>query len=115
TVRVWDIADAPARTLLAGHTGWVLAVALTADGRWAVSGSQDRTVRVWDVGHGVCAAVLTGHTAEVRAVGLSPDGRWAISGGGDGTLRVWDLAHGTEIARYTWDAPFEACTLGADG
>ena len=34
--------------VLTGHTGWVQAVAITADGRRVVTGSWDKTVRVWD-------------------------------------------------------------------
>ena len=35
---------------LTGHTGTVLALALSAEGRTLFSGSMDRTVRVGDVG-----------------------------------------------------------------
>jgi hypothetical protein len=35
--------------MLTGHEGGVLAVAVTADGRRVVSGSEDRTVRVWNL------------------------------------------------------------------
>jgi WD40 repeat protein len=34
---------------LTGHTGWVNAVAVTRDGRHALSGATDRTLRVWDL------------------------------------------------------------------
>jgi WD40 repeat protein len=69
-------------------------VALSSDGRAAVSGSDDRTVRVWDLYQGRCTAVLEGHTGGVRGVALSADGRAAVSGSADQTVRVWDLAGG---------------------
>ena len=34
---------------LAGHTDWVNAVAVTPDGRRAVSASSDKTLKVWDL------------------------------------------------------------------
>jgi WD40 repeat protein len=69
-------------------------VALSGDGRTAISGGRDHTVRVWDLGLGRCSAVLEGHTDWVGSVALSGDGRTAISGGDDGTVRVWDLRSG---------------------
>ena len=47
-------ADAPAldRVLSQGDSAPVLAVAVSGDGRRAVSGSRDGTVRVWDVERG---------------------------------------------------------------
>src|SRR5262249_9758821 len=32
-----------------GHSGPVLCVAISADGRWALSGSADKTIRLWEV------------------------------------------------------------------
>ena len=77
--------------VLKGHTASVLTVALTADGRRAVSAGADHTLRVWNVASGECIATLTGHTAPVNAVAVTPDGRLAISGSNDGTVRVWTL------------------------
>ena len=77
--------------VLHGHEGWVNAVALSADGRHALSGGQDGTLRWWELASGTCIRVLRGHTGGVLAVALFADGRHALSGGQDGTLRWWDL------------------------
>ena len=46
---VWDVESGQRRHTLEGHTGGVESVALSADGKTAVSGSWDKTVMVWDV------------------------------------------------------------------
>jgi len=82
---------------LEGHTDVVESVAITPDGRRAVSGSHDKTLRVWDLQTGQCLRILKGHTHQVRSVAITPDGRRAVSGGGrtdKKTLRVWDLETG---------------------
>ena len=38
---------------LAGHSGGVTSVAISADGKRVVSGSDDKTVMIWDVDTGV--------------------------------------------------------------
>lgn len=77
-----------------GHTDSVWSVALSTDGRWALSGSKDKTVRLWDVSSGKCLKTLDGHTHYVSSVVLSRDGRWALSGSWDSTLRLWDVSSG---------------------
>ena len=81
----------PPPLVLKGHSGRVYGVAITADGRRAVSGSDDETVRVWDLEACKLIATLEGHTDWVRGVAISTDGRLAVSGSVDKTVRVWDL------------------------
>jgi len=80
------------RQFLTGHTDAVLAVAVGAGGRIAVSGGRDGTVRVWDLAGTAAPQVLTGHDTWINAVAVSADGRIAVSGDRRGTVRVWDLA-----------------------
>jgi len=66
--------------VLRGHKGEVNFVAVTPDGRLAVSGSFDNTVRVWDLESGKCVSTLEGHTDPVIGVAVTQDGRLAVSG-----------------------------------
>ncbi len=80
-----------------GHTDVVAAVAFSADGKRAVSGSWDKTVRLWNVADGKQLALFTGHDRTVRSVAISPkDADRLASGGGDGTVRLWNAATGKE-------------------
>lgn len=90
-LQVWDLQKERCLGRLKGHTSPSKAVALSADGRRAVSGGDDHTVRVWDVGTLSCRMVLEGHQHYVSAVAVTPDGRYAASGSWDGTIRLWDL------------------------
>ena len=67
-------------------------MALTPDGRLAVSASGDHTLKVWDVASGRALRTLSGHSGLVDAVALTPDGRLAVSASGDHTLKVWDIS-----------------------
>ncbi|HCN28100.1 MAG TPA: hypothetical protein DIT64_04845 [Verrucomicrobiales bacterium] len=94
------IPDGDLLLTLEGHSAEVEAVAVTPDGRWAVSGSTDRTLRVWDIDSGQELRSLKGHTLHVRALALTPDGQRVVSASEDGTLKVWDLNSGRELCTF---------------
>ncbi|MFX1411946.1 MAG: hypothetical protein ACFFA6_16485, partial [Promethearchaeota archaeon] len=85
------------RTLKGRLAGTPRSVAITPDGRWAISAgnsSNDQTVRVWDLETGECRRTLFnqalgGHTP----VALAAGGDLAVTGYED-ELRVWDLMRG---------------------
>jgi WD40 repeat protein len=82
---------------LEGHSGSVRGVAVTPDGRCAVSASSDHTLKVWDLETGRQLLTLEGHSSWVNGVAVSPDGRYAVSASHDKTLKVWDLETGRPL------------------
>ena len=87
----------PLIRILEGHSGSVREVAITPDGRRAVSASWDNTLRVWDLESGQSLRTLQGHSSEVIGVAITPDGRRAVSASYDNTLRIWDLESGQSL------------------
>jgi WD40 repeat protein len=108
TLKVWDLStalnadqasDAELHALAGFHTDVVYAVAVTPDGRQAISGSGDKTIKLWDLASGAEQRTLAGHGGSVYAVAVTPDGRHVVAGPGHPgcRLRVWDLATGAEL------------------
>jgi len=91
TVRLLELATGRCVRTFEGHTEAVNSVAISPDGRWGLSGSDDKTLRLWELATGKCVRTFEGHTDDVFSVAISPDGRWALSGSYDKTLRLWEL------------------------
>src|SRR5207302_2005453 len=84
-----------------GHTDEVKGVALSADGRYGVSGGVDQTVRVWDLAGGKEDKLLRGHSKQVWSVAFHPNNRQVFSASWDATARLWDIKTGNELRRFT--------------
>jgi RNA polymerase sigma factor (sigma-70 family) len=102
-VRVWDLKTNQQLRTFDGHTSWVWSVALTKDGKRALSGGVDGA-RFWEVATGKELHHFTSHERQVYRVALSADGRRALSGSQDHTVRLWELENGTELQVFSGHA-----------
>jgi serine/threonine protein kinase len=84
---------------LQGHVGRVNSIAVSQDGRRALSGGRDGTIRLWDLASGRVLLPEV-HDGPVVTVALSPDGRIGVSGSLDRTVRVWDLDPDHAVGMY---------------
>ncbi len=84
---------------LTGHENWVNSMAVSPDGTWAASGSEDKTVKIWDLETGTCQATLEGHTNEVYAVAITPDGKRILSAADDKSIRVWEASSSRQLVQ----------------
>lgn len=105
----WDtLPDDAKRAAIPGYSAEVLAVALTSDGRRAVSAGADHTLRCWAVDSLEELSACTAHQAPVRAVAVRSDAqggeREALSGSADGELILWRLRDGAVIRRVAGHA-----------
>ena len=96
------------------HESAVRAASFSPDGRFVVSGSEDKTIRVGESATGKEVARMT-HAGVVSAVSFSPDGRLVVSGSGDDTARVGESTTGKEVARMTHADAVTAVSFSPDG
>ncbi len=78
----------PANAQLRGHGGPVRALAISSDGKTALSGSFDSSAIRWSLTRNVAEQVLRYHDSAVNAVAILPDGR-LVTGGEDGKIAIW--------------------------
>ncbi len=117
---LWDLETEKPIQIFPESGGCMPAVAVTANGHRAVSGSYDRTLRLWNVDTGEEIKHLNGHTSQIWCVAISEDGRYAASGASNyektasggkhvrDAVRLWDLSHGQQIASYHFPVANEA-------
>jgi WD40 repeat protein/protein-tyrosine-phosphatase len=91
---------------LEGHQEVINCLAISPDGRYLASGSQDKTVGLWSLPQGQLIARLTAHSGAINCLLFTPDNKTLISGSADGSVRLWNLdgtlrhtltGHGDEV------------------
>ena len=70
----------PELVLPVGHTGRIADMAVSKDGRYAVTGGVDQTVVLWDLQTGFVIKKFSGFPYAINAVALSPDLKYAAVG-----------------------------------
>ncbi len=70
-MRLWNAEKGQQILTLKGHTGGVLSVCFSPDGKRLASASSDKTVRVWDAEKGQEVLTLQGYTDIVWSVCFS--------------------------------------------
>ena len=95
----------PERVVLAGDTGLMQAIDISADGQLVVT-ADETTVRIWDSFTGRDLRQITPDTkSPISAVAFSSDGRVVGAHHADGQAQFWDVAEGHTAAPFSasWD------------
>lgn len=106
-IRLWNPGSGEL-TVLRGHAGRVCTLAVSPDGRFAVSGGGDEqtsgrwvgrdafALRLWELDPGRLVRSFDGHADQVYHAVFSYDSKQILSGSADGTIRLWDVESGLE-------------------
>ncbi len=90
SVRVWDLSKGGIESRsMPGHQWSVTSVDFSKDGKFALSGSLDRTIRLWDYEEGKTIQLFYGEADRITAVKFSPKNDFFASAGLDGTVHLW--------------------------
>jgi WD40 repeat protein len=110
-----DLYDRPVLAVDPGmHTAKIKSLAVDAAGRFAVTGSDDRTVRIWSVADGkllrtIWIPVGPENVGAVYAVAISADGSSIVAGGytenrqGASSIYIFDRESGNLVRRIHGD------------
>lgn len=96
--------------ILKGHTNEINSVAISKDGKYILTGSNDNTAILWNTEDGEKASILKGSANHVVYVNFSSNGTELITGDKDGQIFLWQrgavskLYNKNELATFT---PFE--------
>ncbi|MET0277409.1 MAG: c-type cytochrome [Pseudorhodoplanes sp.] len=104
-----------AQAQLRGHGGPVRAVAVSADGQIAISGSFDTSAIRWSLARNSAEQVLRFHESAVNAVAIV-DAQRQATGGEDGKIAIW--RNGNPLPERTFEghtAPIVSLAVSPDG
>jgi len=109
------LAASASQAQLRGHGGPVRAVAVSGDGKSAVSGSFDTSAIRWSLARETAEQVLRFHDGPVNAVAILKDGR-VVTSGEDAKIAIWtpgEPAPTPVLEGHT--APVVALAVSPDG
>ncbi|OWK43759.1 High-affnity carbon uptake protein Hat/HatR [Fimbriiglobus ruber] len=104
--------------ILKGHTDPIYTVAVSPDGKFAATGSFDKTIKLWDPTTGKELRTLAGkngHQNQVLCLAFSPAGDTLASGGSDNVVKLWDVPSSKPSFALDFPAGVTATRVSADG
>jgi eukaryotic-like serine/threonine-protein kinase len=116
----WYPSLSPLRQLLGKQSsddfGGIWAVALSPDGKTALTASFDGTAHLWDAATGKPLGVSLQHQERVQAAVFSPDGKTILTGSFDCTAQLWEAATGKSLgALLEHQCPVVAVAFSPNG
>ncbi len=100
----------PLRHQLYHHSGAVIAIACSPDGRFIASGGADDDIEIWDaktfrhLQELVDGDSLFAHSDDVHVLQFTADSKTLVSGSQDKTVKVWELADSGSSPKFNLSA-----------
>jgi RNA polymerase sigma factor (sigma-70 family) len=99
-----------------GHTNYVESVALSADGKYLVTGTTAKAAILWETSSGKKIHTVQGHSGDVLSVALSVDGKHLVTGSKDKTAILWEASTGKKLNTFLGHTRWvTSVALSADG
>ncbi|MEB3216716.1 MAG: NB-ARC domain-containing protein [Nostocales cyanobacterium 94392] len=94
TVRLWNIQTGECLQIFNIAINWLLAIAISHDGKTLVTGSDGNAVKFWDIETGECIKTLPDYSSCVWSIAFSHDDKFIITGSEDNTIKIWNVETG---------------------
>src|SRR5262249_1094469 len=78
----------------------IRALAVSPDGQFVASCSNDRTVKLWSIADGSLVREFTGHERHVYNLGFHPDGKQLVSGDLTAKFFHWEVDTGKLVRSF---------------
>src|SRR5262249_43564264 len=96
---------------------WTRGVAITPDGRHALTGGWAGTLRVWSIPDGKPEQAFPAQKKVMKNIALTRDGKLAVTTMQGGAVELWDLEHPSDQPRWsaTHGKDAQAAVFTGDG
>jgi WD40 repeat protein len=100
-MKLWDIATFKERIQLTEHAKLLGSLGVAPNGKFFVTGGEDKRVLIWSLPDAKLVGEYKGHTHFVLDVAVSEDGSRIASWDMDKTLHIWDVGTCKTIATHS--------------
>jgi WD40 repeat protein len=93
-IKVYSLTSYRVVKTMDGHADMVNTLDISRNGRYMISGSNDKTARIWEMKTAKELRKLQVDCWKVTAANFSDDSKYAITGCNDGSVKIWEVATG---------------------
>ncbi|ESO89136.1 hypothetical protein LOTGIDRAFT_105926 [Lottia gigantea] len=77
-------------------SGGTLSIDASPDGRYFVTGGEEKLLKVWSYNDGCCSHVGLGHSSTITKAKICPNQKYIVSVGQDGAVLIWRFPYTQE-------------------